>query len=244
MTRTMYDSVTVSALPTDGDLYLGYVDGIRTHDNYNEVRARFPHATIVKCTVTGGTLDAQFGDIENGDMSPASGAAWAKRKVDAGQHPTLYMSLSVWPSVQLEVAKLGITGKVSYVVACYDNKPVIPAGAVGKQFIDHGPHGENYDISVIADYWPGVDPTPAPRPATHPLPRWYRLPLRQGIRGWRVYALKRRLAKLGYLRGTWLAWSSVFDAATEAAVRTFQRDHHLAVDGVVGPNTARALRAG
>ena len=170
MTRTMYDSVTVSALPHDGDLYLGYVDGIYTHNNYNEVRARFPHKRIVKCTVTGGTLDAELGDIETGDMSPASGAAWAHRKVTAGQHPTLYMNASTWAAVKAEVRKLGLTGKVSYLVASYDGKAVIPAGAIGKQYIDHGPHGENYDTSVIADYWPGVDPAPKPAPTPAPKP--------------------------------------------------------------------------
>src|SRR6476660_7509091 len=33
----------------------------------------------------------------------------------------------------------------------------------------------------------------------------------------------------------------IFGAKTDAAVRAFQRDKHLAVDGIVGPNTWSAL---
>jgi hypothetical protein len=233
----MYDSTTASDLPAGAPMLLAYVDGIDTHNNYNEVRALHPNALIVKCTVTGGTLDAQVGDIESGDMTPQSGAGWAHRKVAAGQHPTLYMNESTWPAVKAAVHAVGLDGKVSYLVAHYDDRPVIPAGAIGKQYIDHGPHGEHYDVSIVADYWPGVDPVVQ---TTGPLPWWYRRPLRYLSVGQDVGRLKAHLRLLGY-GGTNRSW--LFGRGLRSAVRTFQRDHHLVVDGVVGPITARAIRA-
>ena len=233
MTRTMYDAVTVGNIPQSATMVAGYVDG-----NYKTVpalRRRFPKAKIVTITVLGGDLTANVVDIETGDCTPASGVAWAKRRLAAGYHPTLYMNASTWPAVKAEVHRQGLDGKVSYWVAQYDNHPVIPAGAVAKQYIDHGPHGENVDISVVADYWPGVDPKPTPKPAA---PTYvYRRTLRIGMVGSDVTQLKVRLRYLGYSSIP----GPIFGRGLDASVRAFQKNHRLAVDGVVGPITARAI---
>lgn len=62
--------------------------------------------------------------------------------------------------------------------------------------------------------------------------------LERGDSGDRVVALRNRLIAMGYLRRTATAG---FDAAMEEAVRTFQRDHGLSDDGVVGDSTLAAL---
>lgn len=54
-----------------------------------------------------------------------------------------------------------------------------------------------------------------------------------------VVALQERLLELGYDVGR---PNGIFDAQTEQALRGFQRDYGLAVDGVCGPATLRALR--
>ncbi|MBV9756129.1 MAG: N-acetylmuramoyl-L-alanine amidase [Alphaproteobacteria bacterium] len=58
--------------------------------------------------------------------------------------------------------------------------------------------------------------------------------LRRGDSGDAVTEIRRKLG---------LTADGTFDAAMEAAVRQFQRDHHLVPDGIVGPKTRSALDA-
>jgi len=166
-TRTMYDAVTLADVPTRSPQMIGcYRDG--AYANVDEARTRFPHARLVVITVTGNTLAAHVVDVERGDCSPEGGAAWAHRKVAAGQHPTIYCNSSTWPAVRSAVHALGLDGRVSYWIAEYDNRAIIPAGAVAKQYI--GDHAPGYDESIVAAYWPGVDPAPTPTPTPAPAP--------------------------------------------------------------------------
>src|SRR5690348_734174 len=63
--------------------------------------------------------------------------------------------------------------------------------------------------------------------------------LKRDDHGAAVIALRRRLAVEGYLAADALAGG--FDGAVEGAVRRFQAQHGIAVDGAVGPDTFRAL---
>lgn len=62
-------------------------------------------------------------------------------------------------------------------------------------------------------------------------------PLRRGAAGEAVRDLQRNLSALGYP----LAADGMFGEATQKAVRAFQRDHGLAVDGIAGPRTLAAV---
>jgi hypothetical protein len=62
--------------------------------------------------------------------------------------------------------------------------------------------------------------------------------LAQGQQNPQVRTLQQRLSDLGYLQGD---PSGVFDEATTEAVRRFQRDHALQVDGAAGPATKIVL---
>ena len=55
-----------------------------------------------------------------------------------------------------------------------------------------------------------------------------------------VRQLQEALARLGYDAG---GADGIYGNRTAAAVRTFQADHGIAVDGLVGPQTRRALDA-
>ena len=56
-----------------------------------------------------------------------------------------------------------------------------------------------------------------------------------------VQALQRSLNAMHYTAGP---VDGVFGPVTEAAVRTFQKDHNIRVDGIVGPQTTAALGGG
>lgn len=75
-----------------------------------------------------------------------------------------------------------------------------------------------------------------PMPETKPT-------LRRGSRGEYVTLLQTMLIQREYNVGSWGA-DGAFGAATEAAVKLFQKDHGLASDGVVGAKTWDALESG
>lgn len=83
--------------------------------------------------------------------------------------------------------------------------------------------------------------SPPTTPSTNPPTTPSNPALRMGDRGPRVLALQRQLADLGYWLGT---PDGVFDDVTRHAVVALQKAAGLARDGVVGPNTAAALRQG
>jgi general secretion pathway protein A len=60
----------------------------------------------------------------------------------------------------------------------------------------------------------------------------------RGQQGAEVQALQQRLGQLGYLAGE---PSGIFDGATDEAVRRFQRDLSLQIDGAAGPATKMML---
>lgn len=64
--------------------------------------------------------------------------------------------------------------------------------------------------------------------------------LRFGNRGPDVILLQHTLSKLGYIDD---GLNGLFDSRTEAAIRSFQSDQKIWVDGVVGPQTWSALAA-
>ncbi len=65
--------------------------------------------------------------------------------------------------------------------------------------------------------------------------------LRLGSSGAAVAEVRARLAYLGYLNDASSATIDVFDEEVDRAVRTFQQERGLRVDGIVGPNTQRHL---
>lgn len=150
--RTMYDSVTASNIPRNAQMVAGYVDG-----SYKWSRsdwALFPNAVHVPIAVFSTTNDGVVGDCEKGDMTPGGSVAWVELRRAAGISPTIYCSQSLWPTVRAAFQSAGVA-EPPYWIAAYPGfgPDTIPAGAVAHQFRDAGP----YDLSTVADYWPGVD---------------------------------------------------------------------------------------
>lgn len=158
MTRMMFDGVQPSSVPAGAAIYAGYVDG--NWPSFAALSRRFPGALHVSICVTA-AHDARVLDVETGDASPAEAPGWAARQRAGGNpYPVVYMNASTWPAVRAAFADQGVAPPLYWVAAYVTDPsevPAIPAGAVAIQYYDFG----GYDASVVADYWPGLDPAPA-----------------------------------------------------------------------------------
>ncbi len=152
MTRTMYDGVDASRLPTDAQLVAGYVDGAFAWSARDW--ARFPRSVKVRIAVFSSTNDGEVLDVEPGNATPAESVDWVLKRRRAGTDPTVYMNTSTWPTVRAAFSARKVT-EPHYWIAQYDGVASLPAGAVAKQYYNNNQAG--YDLSVVADFWPGVD---------------------------------------------------------------------------------------
>lgn len=157
MTRTMYDSTNPDDIPADAEMIAYYVDGL-----YAWPQAwvdRFPNA--VKVTISAiGTKTAMVGDVEKGCIwPPANAVDWVLRARADGYDPTIYVNeRNDWAPTRAAFDRSGVAHP-HWWVANYDGKQTVPAGSVAKQFAHPPMIGKHYDLSVVADYWPGVDST-------------------------------------------------------------------------------------
>lgn len=164
MTRTMFDSITPSTIPADAEMVAGYVNGY--WPTFADVCQRFPNARHVSIAVTV-VADAQVLDVEPGNARPDQAPAWVERQRARGGDPTVYCMQSAWPELRAEFSRQGVV-EPHWWLAKYDGLRIIPEGAIAKQY--GGESGPGYDLNVVADYWPGVDPAPSegvdmPRPS-------------------------------------------------------------------------------
>ena len=156
MTRRMFDSVTADSIPAGATLVAGYADG--EFENVAAMRTRFPHATVVTIAVAH-TTRAMVADVERGDMTPETAVVWARDTMHdvPNTELTLYANTSTWPDVVAAFAAAGVS-LPQWFAAQYDGVAELGPGEIAKQYVDTG----GYDESVVADYWPGVDPVPTP----------------------------------------------------------------------------------
>jgi hypothetical protein len=160
VTRDFYDGITAARLPADAQMVGGYGDGLYKWSDADW--ARFSKATIrVRIVVFATTNDGQVLDVEPGNATPAESVDWVLMRRQAGADPTVYMNTSTWSTVRAAFQARGVA-EPHYWVAQYDGAATIPAGAVAKQYENNQTAG--WDLSVVADYWPGVDPKPQAAP--------------------------------------------------------------------------------
>jgi peptidoglycan hydrolase-like protein with peptidoglycan-binding domain len=181
MTIAMPDSIFPVNLPGGYRAYLGYSDGF--WHTAPELRSKFPGAEIVSLTVQGGSAVADGCDIENGDLTPASGAAWLAQRIAAGQKlPVAYCSAANVKTVLQELADRHVArDQVRLLSAHYSWKPgaeaehvcgpdtckETPVACDGTQWTDAfaGVNGARIDMSVLEDGFFGA-PAPAAPLAT------------------------------------------------------------------------------
>jgi hypothetical protein len=153
--RTMGDSTTAADIPQTFDLVAGYCDGpYRWSDADWALHAG---KVLVRIATRADTDDGHVLDVETGDALPAGAPAWATMRRAAGVEPTIYVNLSNEQAVTEAFALAGAP-LPHYWLAHYDGIAALPAGYVAKQYADEAMTGGHYDASVVADYWPGVDP--------------------------------------------------------------------------------------
>ena len=154
MTRKMYDAVTPANIPFDAQMVAGYVDGRYAWKAADW--ARFPSAVKVRIAVFPSTNDGNCLDIERGDATPLQAPGWVAMRRKAGIDPSVYCSLSIWQNVKAAFQNAGVAEPHYWIAAYPGNGPNLYPGAVAHQYANPGP----VDISVVADYWPGVDAAP------------------------------------------------------------------------------------
>ncbi|HZP20833.1 MAG TPA: N-acetylmuramoyl-L-alanine amidase [Bauldia sp.] len=136
---------------------------------------------------------------------------------------------SPWPAVQIDAYQRGVAAILKKigapVIMCAGHKEyALPTGRKSDPDFDM-----NAFRAAVAAILEGSAPPHQPIPATDPQGR---PTLRRGDHGDLV---KKVQAKVG------VAADGIFGAATEAAVRQFQRNKGLVPDGIVGPKTWAAL---
>lgn len=165
----MYDTTDVPAnsIPADAQIVAGYIDG--HYRSFAAVVARCPNAVHIPIAVFASTNGGQVLDCESGDATPSQCPGWIKMRRAAGVYrPTIYCEASAVGAVKQACAAAGLLFGVDWDlwIAHYDGRPSPDVyGEVAKQFINHGPHGENCDVSaVFDDNWPHGGQTPSPTP--------------------------------------------------------------------------------
>jgi hypothetical protein len=153
----MYDSVDPSRIPVDAQLVAGYIAGPYAWHPLGWLR--FPTARKVRIAPIASLNDGDVLDVERTDASPDAAPGWVARRRAAGADPSVYCSVDTWPVVRAAF-KAHDVAEPHYWLAHYGVAPVIPDGAVALQYANEQPPG--CDTTIVADYWPGVDPAPQP----------------------------------------------------------------------------------
>lgn len=155
MTRVMFDSVNAAAIPTTAQMVAGYVDGGFRWSAADW--ARFPNAIKVRIAVASYVPGTHVYDCETGDFSPDQVADVVAIARDHGENPTVYMNASTWPAVRDAFARRYMSQPPYWVASYPGGGAVIPPGAIAHQYANSAMTGSDFDLSVVADFWPGVD---------------------------------------------------------------------------------------
>lgn len=245
-TLYMYDDVNAALIPSGAEYVAYYVDG--EFKNYNAVRARFPHATLVSIAVFPKD-DADALDVENGDATIADIYDWLKRQLARGVvRPAIYISGGRMDQMMLTMnANKFQRSEYRIWSAHYTGVPHFCAantcGVTRSTVADWTQYtsralGRSLDESLLSDvplFVHQIPPKPAPAPAPAPVEPV----LKKGDKGPAVVKLQTQLRDSGIPGVRGIRVDGIFGDQTWIAVRNFQEDEFGpgGVDGIVGPNT-------
>jgi hypothetical protein len=240
--RIFYDGINALKLPRIVAGVLGYDNGPISKWQPQWWNLFGPNVVKGHISVFASDDTGQILDVEQGDATPAESVDWVLKRRKAGVDPTVYMNMSTWPEVRAAFRARKVM-EPHYWVAQYDNVRQIPSGAIAKQFYNNDALG--YDMSIVVDFWPGVDPAPVVRPVSG-TPSWPgydfvydpKKPVRYDHN---VQVWQQRMRD----RGWHIQADGQYGPISQGICEEFQQDstnHNwpLKKDGIVGVNTWRA----
>lgn len=168
MTRLMYDAVDWTSIPMGAELVGGYLDGALSRWPA-EAWAAFPNATFVHIVTSPYNNAGEVLDVEWEDATAAEAVDWIINRRNSGLlTPTIYCGGQQgysWAEVLANCYARGVPPPLIWLARWVNGgapPTFVPEGCIAQQY-DHPPFtGTNYDVSIAADYWPGVDPAPDP----------------------------------------------------------------------------------
>ena len=155
----MYDSVTAADIPLGVQMVAGYDDGLYAWSDADW--QRFPNAVHVHIATQPGNDTSPVMDCERGDWSPSQIPGGCATRRQQGIVPTAYSTWSDWDAIKYACQMASIDPPLWW-LAAYDYVPVIPDAAIAKQYVNPPQSGGHYDLSVVRDHWPGIDPNQTP----------------------------------------------------------------------------------
>lgn len=154
---TMFDSITLDAIPLKAEAVAGYVGGLWA--TFRELAARWPNSHRLSIAVTP-SESADCLDVEKGDARPEQAPAWLKSplaKSAATTKTVLYSSRDAWPELIKLLEGAGIP-RSGYLIwsAHYTKKPhLCGPDTCGATFhadatqYDNRALGRNLDVSWV-----------------------------------------------------------------------------------------------
>lgn len=154
MPRQMYDSTNLDDIPGSPALVGYYAAG--PFQATPVQLARKAASILVGIADVPGTTAGTVVDVERGAVLPWEAPDEVQARRAVGKDPTVYVSVDNQPATITEFVRRGVPLPWWW-LADWDGVVVIPAGAVAKQYEGSALTGAHYDLSVVADFWPGVD---------------------------------------------------------------------------------------
>lgn len=146
--RVMYDTDTPEQMPTSGwDLLAGYRNG--SYLSYDALKKRFPNAVVVGIDVMNQPGIAQVLDRETGDATIEDCPGWYDASIARGIfRPTIYFSLTDYDAI---ATVMGNRKWDAWIADWSGRDRPLFHNEVATQIQNHGPNGENIDISIVHD---------------------------------------------------------------------------------------------
>lgn len=241
--RLMLDSADAKSIPTSFNgqeprLIAGYVDDPRvkqgrwTAADWDLIRRRFPNAVLVRICIWSDRYDADVIDIEPENNDAKKAVPWIKGKWARGKTPTVYCFSDAGPEgyrisdVRRECDAAGVQRPLFWITDWRrepsDFDPSGDSSIVALQYAGSAKTGGNFDASVVADHWPGVDPKEVPTTLPQLIDQssdltganavkvgqvcWLRVIFRYGDRNWTIVekVIPRKLGRYVYTIYPWV----------------------------------------